>query len=684
LILSSFFVNLSVELLNHLSLTVTPSATVGAMSCCYIAFFMKLTSIYYCLLFLCLGISLHGQDDGGRKLAINGFYESEELLTSGKEYHDKLFDDVAPYDPEGYLTRAIEKLQSGFVDEALVDAKEAIELYPEYGGAYYVQGLAFAEKDSFELAKRSYRKALYYAPLLTEASGGLATLLAHENKLDSARQVLETAIARTPAHSYLHYTLGIIELYDNHPSRAVQRIQDAIARDSCNVDAHVAVMIIQVERGKLKPALLQAEKAIPCDTDVAEFYVLKGLIQFFRGKHGQALRELDLAIEKNPDFRYARYLRSLVLISKSEYQAAVQELHKTFSLEATGRDSSMMTRFRENLSVALQYYEEERNLLSAKVNKGLEKGICNLFIGYSYSAIADFKQSLKVAANQCVSCHYFLGLSFERRAMRVEAEKEYTLALEIAPDLYGLYQRRGKVSSELGKWKMALADYSKLLKLDPENKGLHKERGHIHMNLLKYNIAILDYNIYLEHCDSADNEVLFNRAMCFKKINYYDNAIKDLTQVIDITGKDLEAYYERAFCHYMNKAFDKSSEDLDSVLLTNSFYPAAHNLQGVILMEAGKYDGALYHFTQALSQRKGYQEACFNKYLAYRGTDNFKGALHSMEELIEMDVSNGLYYFHRAYVKKQLGIDSACEDVEQALTLGLKVEPAAIEELCSN
>lgn len=644
---------------------------------------MKLIHLYYCLVFLCLSISLDGQDDGGRKLAISGFCESEELLTSGKEYHDKLFDDVAPYDPEGYLTRAIEKLQSGFVDEALVDAKEAIELYPEYGGAYYVQGLAFAEKDSFELAKRSYRKALYYAPLLTEASGGLAALLAQENKLDSARQVLETAIARTPAHSYLHYTLGIIELYDDHPAKAVQRIQDAIARDSCNVDAHVAVMIIQVERGKLKQALLQAERAIPCDTDVAEFYVLKGLIQFFRGKQGQALRELDLAIERNPDFRYARYLRSLVLIRKSEHQAAVQELHKTFSLEASGRDSSIMTRFRENFSVALRYYEEERNSLSAKINKGLEKGICNLFVGYSYGAIADFEQTLKATENQCMSCHYFLGLSFERRARRSEAEKQYSLALEIEPDIYELYQRRGKMLSELGKWEMALADYTKLLKLNPENKELHRERGHIHMNLEKYNIAILDYNVFLEHCDSVDNEVLFNRAMCFKKINYYDNAIKDLTHVIDITGKDLEAYYERAFCHYMNKAFDKSSDDLDSVLLTNSFYPAAHNLQGVILMEEGKYDGALYHFTQALSQRKGYQEACFNKYLAYRGIDNYKGALHCMNELIEMDVNNGLYYFHRAYVKKQLGVDSACEDVEQALTLGLKVEQELLDQICS-
>ena len=47
-------------------------------------------------------------------------------------------------------------------------------------------------------------------------------------------------------------------------------------------------------------------------------------------------------------------------------------------------------------------------------------------------------------------------------------------------------------------------------------------------------------------------------------------------------------------------------------------------------------------------------------------------------------VPNGLYYLHRGYVKKQLDIPTACDDVEKALALGLNIEEDTKELICSN
>ncbi len=644
---------------------------------------MKTSEILFCLLLLFISSLSYGQDEGVRKLAISGFYESEDLLSSGKEYHEKLFRDVHPYDPEGYLTRAVEKFEEGFIDESLLDIKEAIELYPEYGGAYYIQELAYVEIDSIELAKESYRRALDYAPLLSEASANLALLLAEDNELDAARDVLETAIARSPAHGYLHYTLGIVELYDNHPAKAVKRIQEAIARDSCNIDAHALAMVVQIERGNLKQALLQVEKAIPCDQNSQKFYVLKGLIQIFRGKFSQALEELNVAIENQSESRYAKYLRSLVLIKKSEYRAAVQDIQALLQGQYAERDSLTMGSLAQNFAVALQYYQREKDNLSEKVRRRLEKGICDFYMESYQGANSHFENASVSTTVPCMSCHYFLGMSMEKNYQREAAQEHYSLALEMEPEVFELYARRARLLDQLGKWKLAVADYSKALKLRPEEYHLHKDRGRIHMQLGMFNIAVLDYNLLLEQQDSVDMEVLFNRAICNKELQYYDNAIKDLSELLEKGQKDIQAYYERAYCYYMNKAPEKSKVDLDSVLLTNSYYPTAHNLRGLILLEEGAYDGALYHFSQAISQRRGYQEACFNKYLAYRGLENYEGALHCMNELIEMDSENGLYYFHRGYVKKQLGNTTACDDVDRAVALGLTIEQEAKELICS-
>ncbi|MBX2877083.1 MAG: tetratricopeptide repeat protein, partial [Saprospiraceae bacterium] len=395
------------------------------------------------------------------------------------------------------------------------------------------------------------------------------------------------------------------------------------------------------------------------------------------------LQELDIAIEKQAESRYARYLRSLVLIRKSEYRAAVQEIQGLFELEDSERDSMGMSSLSQNFAVALRHYQTEKNGLPEKAQKRLEKGICDLYTKYYRGATTYFEQALASTDESCMSCHYFLGMSLEQSFQRVEAERHYSIALELQPEVFELYQRRGQLLDKMGRWQLALADYSKALKLRPEEYQLHKNRGHIQMQLGQYNMAVLDYNYFLAKQDSTDMQVLFNRAVCYKELKYFDNAIKDLSVLLDKEEKDLEAYYERAYCYYRNKAPEESKADLDSLLLTNSFYPTAHNLRGLILLEEGAYDGALYHFSQAISQRKGYQEACFNKYLAYRGLENYKGALHCMDELIEIDAENGLYFFHRGYVKKQLGITTACDDLEKALALGLSIEQEAKELICT-
>ncbi|MBX2877084.1 MAG: tetratricopeptide repeat protein [Saprospiraceae bacterium] len=641
------------------------------------------------LLFLSVSFTLYSQEQkeeeetSPQRLAIEGFYDSEELLTSSKAYHEKLFDYVNPFDPEGLLQRAIDKLESDFVDEALEDLEEAIDLYPRYGGAHFIKGIALEEKGKKELAKRCYEKALDYNPILTAAYNQLGCLYAIEEEMDSARQVFELAIARTPGYSLLHYNLGIVELYDEDFRKAIRHLEEAVNRDDCFIKAHAALILAHSEQGNRRRALLEIERAMLCEKDVPTLYALKGLLQFLAGKLNVALDELNTAIAMEPNYRYAHFLRSLVLIEKREYEPAVKELKVTFQIEASDLDSSLMWKHDESFGAALKYYEADSRNFSKKVNRRIERGICNFFIGHNRAAITNFEQAQTWAWQKCMSCYYFEGIALEERDLTKLAEKRYSKAIEMAPEIYELYQRRGAVRFRDSIWVPALEDYTTLLKMRPDIKEPHKDRGIIHMQLKKYNLAILDYNTFLEQGDTVDMQVLYDRALCYKEIKYYDNAIKDLTQVLEKQDKDLEAYYERAHCYYMNKNLEQSKIDLDTVLLTNSYYPKAHNLRGVILMDEGNYTGAIYHFNQAVIQQAAYKEALFNRYLAYRALEKYEKALHCLGELIDLDAKEGLYYFHRGYVKKQLEMGSACKDVKKALALGLKVEQEAIDEVCS-
>lgn len=53
-----------------------------------------------------------------------------------------------------------------------------------------------------------------------------------------------------------------------------------------------------------------------------------------------------------------------------------------------------------------------------------------------------------------------------------------------------------------------------------------------------------------------------------------------------------------------------------------------------------------------------------------------------MNEFIEMDLENGLYYFYRGYVKKQFGNIIVCDDVDRVVVLGLMIEQEVKELIC--
>lgn len=88
---------------------------------------------------------------------------------------------TSPVD-EGYVVQAIQYMNAGRLDAALVSVKKAIELNEKSADAYTVAGLIYSENNQPDLAERYFRRALSYEPNHSSAQTNYASFLCKNDK----------------------------------------------------------------------------------------------------------------------------------------------------------------------------------------------------------------------------------------------------------------------------------------------------------------------------------------------------------------------------------------------------------------------------------------------------------------------------------------------------------------------
>ncbi|GJM31442.1 MAG: hypothetical protein DHS20C18_04430 [Saprospiraceae bacterium] len=619
------------------------------------------------------------------KIAVEAFYKSDELSVATKNYSDRLFDEVFPFDPAGLVNRGIDKLRAGFTKEALKDFNEALRLYPEFAAGYYFRGLSYSELDSLRKAKSDFHLAIDLDPLLVEACNELGRIYFDENKIDSARQVLQHGIDFYPAYGLTYFNMGVLEMYADHGAKAVKMFQEAIDRDSCFINAHLGLSLVYLERENFKQTISNLENAIKCDGTSAVFILLKGFLQKLRGNKKQALADFNEAISIAPEVAFFYLIRSLHYIYLRKYHEAVEDLLTVHSLNLDKKSIKQKEAnlLLDNYTTALKYFGSQRFSFNSKEVALLEEGICMLIINENSIAEKNFKKILDKSKESCALCYYLTGLADENRYRNKSAIQKYDATLETDPSLYKVYEHRAdlKIKTKITDYDGAIADYSEVLKREPENVQLQKKRGELHMRMENYNLAILDFNIYLEQ-DSLNLDVLYNRATCYEVIKLYENAIADYTKILKEKSYDLGTRYRRAACYYLSGNKEKAFAECDSIVTHNKFYLEAFNLMGAICLEKEDFKKAVFYFNKALKNNQHYKEAYFNRYLAYVGLQYYEYALKDLNALIEIDETAGLYYYYRAQLKHLLTEKSACKDMEKSIELGIKVSAEEIAKIC--
>lgn len=112
-----------------------------------------------------------------------------------------------------------------------------------------------AEQDAPDKAEYTYRRILATDPAFRDAWLNLGCLLSHQDRLDEAIEIYETALHHLPDDATLHFNLGVTLEDRGQPREALARYRRSIELAPDDADAHFNAARLHQELGDLQRAI---------------------------------------------------------------------------------------------------------------------------------------------------------------------------------------------------------------------------------------------------------------------------------------------------------------------------------------------------------------------------------------------------------------------------------------------
>ncbi len=317
-----------------------------------------------------------------------------------------------------------------------------------------------------------------------------------------------------------------------------------------------------------------------------------------------------------------------------------------------------------------------------------------------------------------------------------EAKELLTTYLETNPDHAEALRHRGKALAALQDYDAALADLNRSIELDPEEHESYAVLGVMFLQQEKYeeSVAALDraiahytpqeedddlpytagyltkalafeefgkkthdpnkrqmaYEEAVKTCDaflallpdrpeSQPTEVaaLFRKGVNQRLLGQFGQAVKSLTDAIDINPEMGEAYFRRAICFNEMGEEQLALGDLEAAQALNFGDPRAFLWEGLTYAQMEEYRNAIRSYNEAISASNRYVDAYLNRALAYYHLEDYKAAVDSFNECIRLQPTEASHYHMRGISQESLGkTDQAVRSYINAIQLNERYAPA--------
>jgi len=292
-----------------------------------------------------------------------------------------------------------------------------------------------------------------------------------------------------------------------------------------------------------------------------------------------------------------------------------------------------------NLEEAETYFTKAIEIDSTDERPFFLRGLVYKRLGQIENAISDFSTTVKLNPNND-SAHFLKGTLERERENLVAALADLNAAIIINDTTPQYFEVRGLIKHGLSDLDGAIQDFTKVITLlNPlEQKRVFGLRGNSKIKNGDFQGAINDFNIAIK--EVKDKELFFNRGLAKKKSGDFQGAIADYSRAIELDGKFISAYSERALANFFLKNFKRTVQDLTTIILLNEHDKDAYSARGVAKDMLGDFKGAISDFSKAIELSDTIPNLYLHRAISKQKIGDFNGAIVDYQTVSRLNPDN--------------------------------------------
>jgi tetratricopeptide (TPR) repeat protein len=402
---------------------------------------------------------LYAEQDQWAKAAAT--YEKVALTSSTAPILQKL---VESYQKAGMTEKALD----AYVKLIQVSDADKVPFYglisylnakksPEHAAAFLEQNL-----ESFPEANRP------------EVHAYLGTLYGQQKEWRQAIESYKRALAGGVENPLIHLNLGEAYSRLGNYRRAEQDLLTYLKSKPKDLDAKLRLAAIYRKRNKNSAAIKTIKEAIKDKPESLKAHLALVDIYEKLNKDKEAAAAYEAIAALAPDNKVIHYNQAVLYYEMKEYDRAAKAFARVAKLDKKDIDA------REYLLDIYRRQEKPHQALSAlgeliELRPDYWPYYGKVF--EIYNELGEYEEMTKTLARgvgkmpEQAELRYFLGLSYEKRNLLVEAIHQFEALLKLAPENITYLMHLAGLYEQIGKIKDALNTYEKVLQLEPENPG---------------------------------------------------------------------------------------------------------------------------------------------------------------------------------------------------------------------
>lgn len=612
-------------------------------------------------------------------VGLNAQYKVERLLLSGRialHYEDyvlsiQYFNQAIaqkPYLWEPWQLRAIAKYYLDDWQGAESDASKAISLNPYVTELYDLRGMSRINQKKYTLAIEDYTSAIKNEPDNRNYWYNRAACYMESGEYDKAHEQLDTVIARWSNFAAPCLLKSETYLHQKDTVKAAEWIDKSLKIDEYNVNAWRVRGNIALYQQQWADADSCFSKVLHLAPKDCNSYINRALARLRINNLRGAMSDYNIALDINPNSFLGHYNRGLLRQQVGDDNRAIEDFNYVLELEpnnimALVNRATLLDRT-GNLRGAIRDYSRVIEKFPNFITGLQHRAQCYRKLGRTAEAEKDEFRILKIQMDKHLGIQQRWSkskLNAMRKLSDVDPEKYDQNVIEDQPVQAHEYKSeyRGKVQNR------QVADgYMPYIVMttDSRNIGmssyvpfddtvedythqlasiLGKEKAASLLPRLGFmgegtGISTLDMvdsiTSLIQQTKDPDAAVklLLLRAVAYASAQNYEEARKDIDNILAIEPNNVLALWQNAVCGAMIAEYERGQtpieqqmraagvmSDFDKVITLSGDNAFIYYCKGTFCARTGDYAKAIEFLTKAIDQNPGLPQAYYNRGLAY-------------------------------------------------------------------